>query len=124
MYPVHSDPSGSFQELARKNEIKFGQLSYLIIEPNCSRGNHYHKRKEEWFCCVHGKCKFILVNMRYMKTKSIILDGTKKQFLKIDPFERHLITNISHNEKCEFIVISSEEFNNNDPDTYKTDGQR
>jgi UDP-2-acetamido-2,6-beta-L-arabino-hexul-4-ose reductase len=62
MYPIHENETGSFQELARSNDVKFGQLSYLTIAPNCSRGNHYHKRKEEWFCCIHGTCEMKLID--------------------------------------------------------------
>ena len=120
MYPVHESPSGSFQELARKKDVTFGQLSYLVIKPGCSRGNHYHKRKEEWFCCLHGKCELILTDTRNNKTKNMILDSSNREFVKVNPFENHILRNLSEDSDCEILIIISEEFDPNDPDTYKT----
>ena len=119
MYPLHENSSGSFQELARKNDVMFGQLSYLIIKPECSRGNHYHKRKEEWFLCMRGECELKLTDVRSNRTKKMVLDSSKKKFVKIKPFENHVLKNLSENEKCEILIIISEEFNQEDPDTYK-----
>jgi len=116
MYPVHESPTGAFQELARKKDITFGQLSYLVIKPNCSRGNHYHKRKEEWFCCLHGKCELILTDARNNESRNMILD---REFVKINPFENHVLRNLSEEEACEVLIIISEEFDPNNPDTYE-----
>jgi UDP-2-acetamido-2,6-beta-L-arabino-hexul-4-ose reductase len=121
MYPVHESPTGSFQELAREKDVKFGQLSYLTIKPKCSRGNHYHKWKEEWFCCIRGKCEMHLTDIRNNKDKKIILDSSKKEFIKINPFENHVVTNLSENEDCELLVIISEEYYQEDADTFKPD---
>jgi len=118
MYPIHSNSSGFFQELAHKKDVKFGQLSYLVIEKNCTRGNHYHKRKQEWFCCIHGKCEMQLCNVRNNKMRTVILDSLKKEFVKVYPFENHILKNLSKNEKCELLIIISEEYDENDPDTF------
>lgn len=119
MCPVHDNPTGSFQELARKNDVTFGQLSHLSIKPKCSRGNHYHKRKEEWFCCIRGKCEMHLVDVRSNKERMILLDSSHKEFVKVNPFENHIVTNLSEEEDCELLIIISEEYNPDDPDTFK-----
>lgn len=123
MYPIHKNETGLFQELARKDDVKFGQLSYLVIKPKCSRGNHYHKRKEEWFCCLHGKCELLLMDInRKSKLREIILDSSSREFIKVNPFENHILTNLDDTNDCEILIIISEEYNENDPDTYKFEG--
>lgn len=118
MYSVHENDSGSFQELARPKDLEFGQLSYLVIKPGFSRGNHYHKRKEEWFCCVRGKCRMVLFDINSNKTRELPLDSTKKEFIKVEPYEVHTLTNTSSSENCDLIIVISEEYIETDPDTF------
>lgn len=121
MYQIHENSTGSFQELARKNDVTFGQLSHLCIKPKCSRGNHYHKRKEEWFCCIRGKCEMCLTDVRNNIERKILLESSRKEFVKVNPFENHIITNLSEDEDCELLIIISEEYSLDDPDTFKPD---
>lgn len=124
MYPIHKNETGLFQELARKDDVKFGQLSYLVIKPKCSRGNHYHKRKEEWFCCLHGKCELLLMDINRKSKREIILDSTTREFIKVNPFENHILINLDDTKDCEVLIIISVEYNENDPDTFKFEGGR
>lgn len=119
MYPIHSNETGSFQELARSNDLKFGQLSYLTIAPGCSRGNHYHMRKEEWFCCLHGQCEMELTNIKTKDSWSILLDCANREFVKVNPFENHIISNLDPEKNCELLIIISEEYDESDPDTFR-----
>ena len=119
MYPVHKNETGSFQELARTSDVKFGQISLLVISPGCWRGNHYHTRKEEWFCCLHGRCELRLTNIDSKIEVSIILDGFKREFVKVNPFENHIITNLDSEKDCELLIIISEEYRDSDPDTFR-----
>jgi UDP-2-acetamido-2,6-beta-L-arabino-hexul-4-ose reductase len=119
MYPVHKNETGIFQELARTNDVKFGQLSYLVISPGCWRGNHYHKRKEEWFCCLHGECELKLTNINSKAFRSIILTGSDCEFVKVYPFENHIINNTDSEKNCELLIIISEEYDEKDPDTFR-----
>ena len=118
MYPVHESDSGSFQELARHRDLKFGQLSYLVIKPGFSRGNHYHKRKEEWFCCVRGKCRMLLFDINSDRMRELLLDSTKREFVKVEPYEVHTLTNTSGSENCDLIIVISEEYIETDADTF------
>ena len=122
MYPIHKNETGLFQELARKDDVKFGQLSYLVIKPKCSRGNHYHKRKEEWFCCLHGKCELLLTDINRKSKREIILDSSNREFIRVNPFENHILRNLDDKKDCEILIIISEEYNENDPDTFKFEG--
>ena len=124
MYPIHKNETGLFQELARKDDVKFGQLSYLVIKPKCSRGNHYHKRKEEWFCCLHGKCELLLTDINRKSKREIILDSSTREFIRVNPFENHILRNLDDTKDCEILIIISEEYNENDPDTFKFEGGR
>lgn len=123
MYNIYIDDRGSFQELARSNDVKFGQLSLLRVNPGCARGGHYHTRKEEWFCCIYGKCEMETTNVKDGTTRVVILDESKREFMLIKPYESHLVRNSSKSEVCELLVIVSEEYNPEDPDTFKQEGK-
>ena len=117
MYPLHQNDTGSFQELAHASGVEFGQLSLLTIAPRCERGEHYHTYKKEWFCCLHGKCILILANASTRtQINAIELDDTKREFVIVNPYEVHTVLN-PNDAECELLVISSEEYDPENPDT-------
>ena len=117
LYPLHKNDTGSFQELAHTYDgIEFGQLSLLTIAPGCSRGGHYHTRKKEWFCCIHGKCSVVCTNISTVRQRSIHLDGQNREFVSVEPYESHIVINYDADE-CTLLVICSESYNRNDTDT-------
>jgi UDP-2-acetamido-2,6-beta-L-arabino-hexul-4-ose reductase len=118
---VYEDKRGSFQELVHAHEITFGQLGLLKINVGCRRGGHYHKRKEEWFACLHGICRMELANVKTGVQRNIIMGGLNNEFVYVAPFESHTVVNISDSE-CELLVISSETYNDKDSDTIKLNG--
>ena len=118
-YPLHENETGYFQELAHSSDVKFGQLSLLGIKPGCVRGGHYHTRKEEWFCCIHGRCEMAMIDIRDKSSRVVILDDSNRELVFIKPYESHTVRNISKSEDCELLVIISEEYDPNDPDTFK-----
>jgi len=122
VHPIHKNETGLFQELARNKDVKFGQISLLVINPGCSRGGHHHARKEEWFCCIRGQCRMDLANIHSNATKEILLDESARYFFKVEPFWSHTLTNISKAKACYIIIIISEEYNESDPDTFKFEG--
>ena len=117
MYPVHRSKGGSFQELARKDDVTFGQLSLLRIDPGAKRGYHYHKRKKEWFCCIRGKCKLVTHNVNSLLDNFCFLKASDKEFVGVHCFESHYLENVG-NEICEILIIISEEYDESDPDTW------
>ena len=117
-YPLHQDDTGSFQELAHKSGIEFGQLSLLTVAPRRTKGGHYHTRKKEWFCCIHGRCYIAAVNVKTGKPRSITLDENSKKFVMVNPYESHVVLNPSDIE-CELLVICNEEYDPDNPDTVK-----
>jgi len=117
MYPLHKNDTGSFQELAHSSDVKFGQLSMLKVNIGGIRGGHYHKRKEEWFCCIRGRCQMDIV--KDGTTRSIILDGDKSEFVLISPYEKHTVVNAGCLQVCELLIIASEDYKPEDSDTFK-----
>jgi len=118
MYPLHQNDTGSFQELAHATDVEFGQLSLLTIAPRCKRGGHYHTRKKEWFCCLHGKCYIVATDVRTGRQRSIVLDDADREFVIVNPYEAHIVLNPSDVE-CELLIISSEEYDPENTDTIK-----
>jgi len=118
MNPTHKNETGSFQELAKADEVQFGQLSILTIQPKCTRGNHYHMIKEEWFCCIHGSCELEIKNIKDGSEKKMILDEEHREFVKVNPYENHIINNISDSHICELLIIVSKPYDEKKPDTY------
>ena len=125
MYPIHENETGSFQELARANDVIFGQLSYLTIRPKCSRGNHYHTHKEEWFCCLHGRCELKLIHVKEGIEKRVVLDSSRREFVKVNPFENHILTNLDDAQDCKLLIIISQEYYPETADTFRLeDGEQ
>jgi len=122
MFQTHENETGSFQELAHSSDVKFGQLSILKINPGCTRGNHYHTRKEEWFCCIRGMCELRLNNIKDGSSKVVVIDEKNREFILVRPFENHIVTNLSKHNDCELLTIISEQYNPEDPDTFKPEG--
>ncbi len=118
MYLVHKDERGSFQELAHFSDVIFGQLSLLTVNPGCERGGHYHKRKEEWFCCIRGRCSMGIKHIPSGASRVVVMDEGKKCLVPIKPYESHTVANFSDSEVCELLVIVSEEYKPEDSDTY------
>ncbi len=116
-YPEHRSETGSFQELARASNVEFGQLSILTVSPRCQRGGHYHRRKKEWFCCIRGRCFIVSANTRGEQTDGVLMDGWDRKFVLIEPHTIHTVLN-PRREECELLIISSEEYNPEDADTY------
>jgi len=122
MYLLHQSETGSFQELAHASDVEFGQLSLLTIAPRCQRGGHYHTRKKEWFCCLRGKCYIVCTDVRNGEQKNTILEDTDKKFVLVYPYDAHVVLN-PHDQECELLVISSEEYDPADPDAIKWEGR-
>lgn len=123
-YPVHESDTGSFQELVRRGDLEFGQLSILEIAPGCSRGGHYHKRKHEWFCCTEGDCRFSLVRKGKEQTSTLHGNPDYREFVEVPPFVGHVLANNNAVDRCVLLIISSELFDPDDPDTFTLEETR
>lgn len=118
MYPLHKSDTGSFQELVHKSDVEFGQLSLLTIAPGCTRGGHYHTRKKEWFCCLHGRCVIVTTDVTIKDQQYISLSEDNIKFVAVNPRKSHTVVNTG-SYKCELLVICDEEYDANNTDTIR-----
>ncbi|WP_298505726.1 NAD-dependent epimerase/dehydratase family protein [uncultured Maribacter sp.] len=118
-YPVkftkHTDPRGSFVEIARTQTS--GQFSFSTTVPGITRGNHFHTRKAERFAVISGKA---LIQLRKIGTDEVIdyyLDGKEPAYVDMPIWYTHNIKNIGEEELITLFWIN-EPYNQEDADTY------
>lgn len=118
-YPVkftkHTDPRGSFVEIARTQTS--GQFSFSTTVPEITRGNHFHTRKAERFAVISGKA---LIQLRKIGTDKVInyhLDGDEPAYVDMPIWYSHNIKNIGDTELITLFWIN-EPYDPEDADTY------
>ncbi len=118
-YPVkftkHTDPRGSFVEIARTQTS--GQFSFSTTVPGITRGNHFHTRKAERFAVIKGKAR---IQLRRIGTNEVInyeLDGNEPAYVDMPIWYTHNITNVGEEELITLFWIN-EPFDPEDADTY------
>ncbi len=121
-YPVkftkHTDPRGSFVEIARTQTS--GQFSFSTTVAGITRGNHFHTRKAERFAVISGKA---LIQLRKIGTNEVIdyyLDGNEPAYVDMPIWYTHNIKNIGDEELITLFWIN-EPYNPEDADTYFED---
>ncbi|MFH6603062.1 NAD-dependent epimerase/dehydratase family protein [Maribacter algicola] len=114
-YTKHTDPRGSFVEIARTQTS--GQFSFSTTVPGITRGNHYHTRKAERFAVISGKA---LIQLRKIGTDKVIdyyLDGSEPAYVDMPIWYTHNIKNIGNEELITLFWIN-EPYDPQDADTY------
>lgn len=117
-FTLHTDPRGSFVEIARTGSK--GQFSYSTTVPGITRGNHFHTRKAERFAVIRGKAK---IQLRRIGTDEVItyeLDGSEPSYVDMPIWYTHNITNTGDEELITLFWIN-EPYDPEDPDTYFVD---
>lgn len=94
-----------------------GQVFYAITKPGAIRGNHYHKRKKEYFCVIEGKAEIKLRNRDNNEVEEHIVSGDNPEIVEMKINWTHNIKNINDTE-MKLLVWTNEVFNPEDPDTY------
>ena len=115
----HEDARGWLAEVLRSDKVDeaIRQIHFSTSKPNTMRGNHYHKRKVEWFCVVKGIAKLLLEDIRTKEKKELTLSEENLVSVAIYPYVLHTLKNIGKSN-MHLIVIVNEVFNSEDPDTY------
>jgi UDP-2-acetamido-2,6-beta-L-arabino-hexul-4-ose reductase len=115
LYTKHTDPRGSFVEIARTQTS--GQFSFSTTVSGITRGNHFHTRKAERFAVISGKA---LIQLRKIGTDEVIdyyLDGENPSYVDMPIWYTHNIKNIGDSELITLFWIN-EPYNPDDADTY------
>ncbi|WP_420322313.1 NAD-dependent epimerase/dehydratase family protein [Flagellimonas sp.] len=114
-YTKHTDPRGSFVEIARTQTS--GQFSFSTTVPGITRGNHFHTRKAERFAVISGKAR---IQLRKIGTDHVInydLDGNEPAYVDMPIWYTHNITNTGDTELITLFWIN-EPYDPDDADTY------
>ncbi|MCL6266225.1 NAD-dependent epimerase/dehydratase family protein [Flagellimonas myxillae] len=114
-YTKHTDPRGSFVEIARTETS--GQFSFSTTVPGITRGNHFHTRKAERFAVISGKARIQLRKIGTDKVINYELDGSQPAYVDMPIWYTHNITNIGDEELITLFWIN-EPYNPEDADTY------
>lgn len=110
----HEDKRGSFIEFIK--DKKLGQISFITINKNSIRGNHFHHTKLERFFLINGKVKFNLKNLKNNHKKSFTINSKSQNFIEIPPGWAHNIKNMSNNTST-LAVWANEIYDKKKPDT-------
>lgn len=86
-------------------------------KPDIVRGQHYHKRKTEWFLVIKGRAEIYFKDVRTLESKSIKVDGNKPEIVEMSPMVAHAIKNTGREDLC-LLAIASEPLLRKDPDTF------
>jgi len=116
---VHKDNRGWLAEIFRPDDVMNtmkGQVTITTAHPGIIKANHYHKRKNEWYCIMAGKIKLVLKNVLTEESETFILGEENLQIIKIPPNVSHGFKNIGDKEAVVLMYID-EPFDSNDPDT-------
>lgn len=112
---VHKDDRGSLAEIIRTGTR--GQVFYSTTKTGISRGNHFHLRKVERFCVLHGEA---IIRMRRIGTKEVIhipVSGKEPSVVDIPVWYTHNITNTGE-EELTTLFWSNEFYDPEDTDTW------
>lgn len=117
---VHTDNRGWLAEIFRPEDVHNGmkgQVTITTAHPGIAKGNHYHKRKHEWYCVMQGKMKLALKDMSTGKKEEIILSSDELKILEICPNIAHGFKNVG-DDMLVLLMYIDEPFEKDDPDTF------
>lgn len=64
----------------------------------------------------------LLTDINQKSKRKITLDSAIREFIRVNPFESHVLRNLDDTKDCEILIIISEEYDENNPDTFKFEG--
>lgn len=111
---VKSDSRGSLAEAFKLPND--GQVSYILVKPNETRGNHYHTHKVEHFLVIWGSATITVKDRESGNVMKAEVNGVKPMSAEMAVNHTHNIT--ATDEGCILLVWSNELYDEKDPDTY------
>lgn len=120
-----NDERGNLVVFLKKSELKknqriFGQIYFVTFnKKGVVRGNHYHKKWNEWFGIVSGKLQVVLENVKNKKRITLKLDADHDKYirLKIGPYIAHAFKSLT--EYAALINYADSEWSSKDTFPYK-----
>lgn len=112
---LKGDDRGQLFEIIRTSGG--GQVMFSTTKPGVIRGNHYHRRKIEWFCVVRGEAAIRMRRLGEERIDEFRVTGEAPEFLSIPPLYTHHIENTGADELLTMFWCN-EIFNPADPDTF------
>lgn len=100
----------------RKN-MKHFFISYTFPGAVIPRGNHYHKKKKEWFYIIKGTMKAKVQSLDWSIKEESVFDENLKKFIYIPPNTVHTFWNVGDTELILLAVIDRK-FLQHNPDTF------
>jgi len=117
--------SGDLVEFLKSNELdksnkEFAQIYVATILPGKIRGNHYHKKKLEWFTIFNGRVNVVLEDIKTKERKDLVLDSSQEYLSRIFLNNKiaHVFKNISDTTVV-LIAYTNKIYDANNPDTYE-----
>ena len=86
------DERGIIIDLIEKENIN--AVTFITLNKNKVRGNHYHKKTIQWNYILKGKIKFVSIS----GGKKNIIIGKKNDLIKINSKESHALKGITKSE--------------------------
>lgn len=117
---VKIDERGWLTEVLSSSDIDntdFGLIHLSTAKPGFIKGNHYHKRKTEWFCVIKGEGKLMLTDLKTKEKQEIYLGEEDMKVVEIPPYILHSIENIGK-EEMYLLAYVDESFDQKTPDTF------
>ena len=117
---IKKDDRGWMSDIFSKKQIGHTKLRLVLITiayPSKTKGNHYHKRKKEWYCVLRGRGLLKVWSVDGADKKELEIGEKNMVTVKIPTNYFHSITNIGESELY-LLAYVDEPFNPKDPDTY------
>lgn len=117
---VKKDDRGYLIELLKPEDVSRsfqGQVFITTAFPGKTKGNHYHKRKTEWYCVIKGNGKITIIENESGKKHEFDVTGDTPELVEIPPHTYHFIENTGEDEMM-LLVYVNEVFDPSDTDTY------
>jgi len=113
---------GVSYELIRKigmqNDIK--EIMIITSRPGTRRGDHYHKKKNEWLGVISGEAKFIFVDNSTKERKEFNVSGKNPVMVHIPVNVTHSVINTG-NEDIVILEISDHLYKEDDTDNFRNE---
>ena len=117
---VKKDARGWLAEVISQEDVdkkKFGLVLITTARPGQVKGNHYHKKKKEWYCVIKGRGLLRIWRENTDENKELEIGERNMVLVEIPTGYFHSIKALG-NQEMYLLAYMSEAFNPSSPDTY------